>query len=200
MESVVAADYVRLNPDLRGVVPESRAFEHFLERGYAERRPYSEAIWSCVDPRYYAGQHRMRSLDEAGLRAHYGYVGRYEDRSPNDLTEFFANCSISGRWARSDLRPSLVRWSNSTGSTASTSTTWTLGTGTFPASACTIPGCCIITESAPKVGGRSASCAVCATPSSVSCPVTFRRRNHARHRRMRSGIFMPPQSIWPCGW
>lgn len=94
MEGFVAADYVRLNPDLQGAVSESRAMEHFLGRGYAERRPYSAAIWACVDPRFYAGRHGLASLDEPGLRAHYGYVGRYEDRFPNDLTEFFANCPV----------------------------------------------------------------------------------------------------------
>lgn len=94
MESFVAADYVRLNPDLQGVVSESWAMEHFLEHGYAERRPFSGAIWSCVDTRYYAARHELTSLDEAGLRAHYGYVGRYEDRFPNDLTEFLADCPV----------------------------------------------------------------------------------------------------------
>lgn len=100
VEGFCATDYLALNPDLPSWWSPAQAFEHFAERGYAERRPYSVAIWSIVNPPFYAreigstGPDGSGLLDESGLRRHYSYHGRFEDRAPNDLTAWIANTRV----------------------------------------------------------------------------------------------------------
>ncbi|MCC5822417.1 MAG: putative capsular polysaccharide synthesis family protein [Phycisphaerales bacterium] len=94
LEAFVPADYLSMNPDLEGSVGIDHAREHFIERGYTERRPYSRRIWGCVEPRMYAKHTRGFMLGEDRLRQHYGYRGRFEDRIPNDLTAWVANTRV----------------------------------------------------------------------------------------------------------
>lgn len=94
LESFVPCDYIELNPDLAGSVSAEDAMEHFVERGYAERRPYSRQVWESVQANAYAKQIKARFLGELRLRQHYAYKGRFEDRYPNDLTTFVAGTKI----------------------------------------------------------------------------------------------------------
>lgn len=94
IEGFRAADYVDMNPDLGANMSDEQAFEHFVSRGYRERRPYSKTIWESVSPLYYKQHCGLDSSDESDLRMHYGYIGRFEDRFPNDLTAWVANTRI----------------------------------------------------------------------------------------------------------
>lgn len=94
LEAFSPSDYVGMNPDLQGEVSEPQALEHFVEQGYREQRPYSRAIWAAVSPDYYRNLLGTPESDEISLRRHYSYVGRFEDRFPNDLTAWVAGTRV----------------------------------------------------------------------------------------------------------
>jgi hypothetical protein len=90
-------DYLGLNPDLLAAgLSSADAWSHFVDRGYAERRPFNERVWNTPDLRYYRNEIAAETdlLDDESLRRHYSYQGRFEDRVPNDLTAYYNNLRV----------------------------------------------------------------------------------------------------------
>ncbi len=89
LEAFEPETYHRVNADLQDAgVTEDNAIEHFAERGYRQRRVFSRMLHDIVDPAFYRNKYpELEFENDSDAISHYAYIGRYEDRIPNQLTQ-----------------------------------------------------------------------------------------------------------------
>jgi glycosyltransferase involved in cell wall biosynthesis len=89
LETFDSETYLKANTDLSEAgISIDHAMEHFVENGYRQRRVYSRVLHDLVDPAFYRNQYPELALEnDSDAISHYAYIGRYEDRIPNQLTK-----------------------------------------------------------------------------------------------------------------
>ncbi len=96
LEAFDAQAYLKMNSDLaRAGITVETAREHFLEYGYRQRRVFSKHLYDTLDAKFYRQRYPQLELSNRhDANVHYAYVGRYEDKIPNKITDEHMNARV----------------------------------------------------------------------------------------------------------